>query len=63
MVCLRNICINNLHKGDNDDDDDDDADADDAADNNNNNNNNNNKDTVNCITMRPSIHFNLIILL
>ena len=33
MVCLRNICINTLHKGDNDDDDDD---------NNNNNNNNNN---------------------
>ena len=30
MVCLGNICINNLHKGDNDDDDDD---------NNNNNNN------------------------
>ena len=28
MVCLRNICINTLHKGDNDDD------------NNNNNNNN-----------------------
>ena len=24
MVCLRNICINTLHKGDNDDDDDDD---------------------------------------
>jgi hypothetical protein len=34
MVCLGNICINTLHKGDNDDDDDDD--------NNNNNNNNNN---------------------
>ena len=34
MVCLRNICINTLHKGDNDDDDDDDDD------NNNNNNNN-----------------------
>jgi len=37
MVCLRNICINTLHKGDNDDDDDDNND-----DNNNNNNNNNN---------------------
>ena len=36
MVCLRNICIITLHKGDNDDDDDDDDD-------NNNNNNNNNK--------------------
>ena len=35
MVCLRNICINTLHKGDNDDDDNDDDD------NNNNNNNNN----------------------
>ena len=33
MVCLRNIRINALHKGDNDNDDDDD-------DNNNNNNNN-----------------------
>jgi hypothetical protein len=31
MVCLRNICINTPHKGDNDNDD-----------NNNNNNNNNN---------------------
>jgi hypothetical protein len=31
MVCLRNISINPLHKGDDDDDDDDD-------DNNNNNN-------------------------
>jgi hypothetical protein len=29
MVCLGNICISTLHKGDNDDDDDDD-------DNNNN---------------------------
>ena len=35
MICLRNICINTLHKGDNVDDDDDDDD--------NNNNNNNNK--------------------
>ena len=35
MICLRNICINTLYKGDNDDDNDDD--------NNNNNNNNNNK--------------------
>ena len=32
MVCLRNISINTLHKGDDDDDDDDD-------DNNNNNTN------------------------
>ena len=34
MVCLRDICLNTLHKGDNDEDDDDDDD-----DNNNNNNN------------------------
>jgi hypothetical protein len=33
MVCFRNICINTLHKGDDDYDDDDD----------NDNNNNNNK--------------------
>jgi hypothetical protein len=34
MVCLGNICVNTLHKGDSDDGDDD---------NNNNNNNNNTK--------------------
>jgi hypothetical protein len=38
MVCLRNICTNTLHKGDNDDDGGDDD--------NNNNNNNNNFDIV-----------------
>jgi hypothetical protein len=38
MVCLRNICINTLHKGAKDDGDDDDADDDDDANNNNNNN-------------------------
>jgi hypothetical protein len=32
MVCLGNMCVDTLHKGDNDDDDDND--------NNNNNNNN-----------------------
>jgi len=37
MVCLRNISIITLHKGDDDDDDDD------VDDNNNNNNNNNNE--------------------
>jgi len=37
MVCLRNISINTLHKGDDDDDDD-----------NNNNNNNNNNNKFNC---------------
>jgi hypothetical protein len=35
MVCLRNISVDTLHKGDTEDDDDDDS-------NNNNNNNNNN---------------------
>jgi len=34
MICLRNISVDTLHKGDIEDDDDDD--------NNNNNNNNNN---------------------
>jgi hypothetical protein len=28
MLCLRNICIKTLHKGDDDDDDDDDDDSD-----------------------------------
>ena len=41
MVCLRNICINTLHKGGNDDDNDDDDDDDDYDDDDNNNNNNN----------------------
>ena len=39
MVFLRNICINTMHKGDNDYDDDDDNDDDDDDNNNNNNNN------------------------
>ena len=43
MVCLRNISVDTLHKGDTEDDDDDD---DDDNDNNNNNNNNNNKLTI-----------------
>ena len=38
MVCLGNMCIDTLHKGDNDDDDDDD--------NNNNNDNDNNNYNV-----------------
>jgi hypothetical protein len=42
MVCLRNIRVDTLHKGDTDDDDDD---------NNNNNNNNNN-------VLSPSLHYN-----
>jgi hypothetical protein len=40
MVCLRNICINTLHKGNDDDDGDNDDDNDNDNDNNNNNNNN-----------------------
>ena len=46
MVCLRNICINTLHKGDNDDHDDD---------NNNNNNNNNNNTQTEVTANRPDI--------
>ena len=42
MVCLRNICINTVHKGGNDDDDNDDDDNDNNNDNNNNVNDNNN---------------------
>jgi hypothetical protein len=38
MVCLRNICINTLHKGAKHDDDGDDDDDDDDDDNDNNNN-------------------------
>jgi len=38
MVCLRNICINTLYKGDNYNDDDDNDDDDDDDDDNNNNN-------------------------
>jgi len=38
MVCLKNICINTLHKGDNDDDDDGDYDDDGDFDDDNNNN-------------------------
>jgi hypothetical protein len=43
MVCLRNIRVDTLHKGDTDDDDDDNDD-----DNNNNNNNNNNNTLCGC---------------
>jgi len=39
MVCLRNISVDSLHKGDTEDDDDDDYDDDDDDNNNNNNNN------------------------
>jgi hypothetical protein len=41
MVCLRNISVDTLHKGDTEDDDDDDDDDDDNNNTNNNNNNNN----------------------
>jgi len=37
MVCLGNMCMDTLHKGDNDDDDDDDDDDDNDYNNNNNN--------------------------
>jgi len=39
MICLRNVSVDTLHKGDAKDDDDNDDDYD----GNNNNNNNNNK--------------------
>jgi len=44
MVCLRNMSVDTLHKGDTEDGDDadDDDDNDDNDDDNNNNNNNNN---------------------
>jgi hypothetical protein len=42
MVCLRNISVNTLHKGDNDDDNDD-------GNNNNNNNNNNHRDNTRAV--------------
>jgi hypothetical protein len=42
MVCLRNISVDTLHKGNTDDDDNDDDDDDDNNNNNNNNNNNSN---------------------
>ena len=45
MVCLRNICINTLHKGDNDDDDDDD----------NNINNNSSKILVVVVVLRTNV--------
>ena len=51
MVCLRGICINALHKGDNDDDDDDDDDDD------NNNNNNNNNNTLGCEIPFPGVRY------
>jgi len=43
MVCLRNISVDTLHKGDTEDDDDDDNDDDDDDDNNNNHNHNKQK--------------------
>ena len=52
MVCLRNIIVGTLHKGDTEDDDDDDDD-----DNNNNNNNNNGKIvTIFLVTREELVH-------
>jgi hypothetical protein len=48
MVCLRNISVDTLHKGDADDDNDDDDDDD-----NNNNNNNNNRSVEIRLVSRP----------
>ena len=44
MVCLRNIYVNTLHKGDDDDDDDD----------NNNNNNNNNRSKISTMKIKAA---------
>jgi hypothetical protein len=49
MVCLRNISVDTLHKGDAEDDDDDDDD--------NNNNNNNNNNTVDLLLWSGGIIF------
>jgi hypothetical protein len=46
MVCLGNICINTLHKGDNNDDDDDNDNNNNSSNNNNNNNSNNNNKSI-----------------
>jgi hypothetical protein len=61
MVCLRNISVDTLLKGDTDDDDDDD-------DENNNNNNNNNKVVTKntryldiCLAVHHSITFLLLL--
>jgi hypothetical protein len=54
MVCLRNISVDTLHKGNTEDNDDDDDN------NNNNNNNNNNRSTITDKTIpfnRPDITF------
>ena len=48
MVCLRNMCINTLHKGDNDDDND------------NNDDNNNNNNTNSCTLKKLVIFCGLI---
>jgi hypothetical protein len=45
MVCLRNISVDTLHKGETEDDDDD----------NNNNNNNNNNNTSYYVPIRSTI--------
>jgi hypothetical protein len=52
VVCLRNICINTLHEGDNVDDGDDDDGDDDDDDNNNNNSNKklNSCNLTSCVT-------------
>jgi hypothetical protein len=46
MVCLRNVSVDTLHKGDTEDDDDNDDDDDDDNNNNNNNNNGTGKATL-----------------
>jgi hypothetical protein len=51
MVCLRNICINTLHKGDNGDGDYDEEDDSNDDDENNHNDDNNDDDDDNVIKL------------
>jgi hypothetical protein len=53
MVCLKNISVDTLHKGDTENDDDDDDD-------NDNNNNNNNCSTSPMVTQELEFHVRLL---
>ena len=66
MVCLRNICINTLHKGDNDDDDgggggddDDDDGGGGGDDDDNNNNDNNNNECIHSVHLLISLYISV----
>jgi hypothetical protein len=55
MVCLRNISVDALHKGDTEDDDDNNNNNNDNDDNNNNNNNGLGKPPQGCRTLKPFV--------